>query len=72
MLTVLIETTIDIAIEADLFVRFNHSEDGTELGPQRLPVYLSIFAFAQCVHYLYFLHHEDLLFRQRVPAAHGH
>jgi len=46
VLTVVIETCIDIAIESDLLIRVNRTDDGSDLGTQRLPVYLSIFVFA--------------------------
>lgn len=59
MATVLIETTIDLAIEGELFLRVrenNHAAaaqsggdaDGND-ATSRMPVYLSIFALAQLV-----------------------
>lgn len=46
------ETIIDLAIEADLFVRFqqvgNTGDDG-DVASRKMPVYLSIFAIAQYV-----------------------
>lgn len=50
VLTVLIETIIDITIVTDLFLRFQASIDGsdsTDSASQRLKVYLAIFALAQ-------------------------
>ncbi|KAH8120555.1 hypothetical protein DFH11DRAFT_1757862 [Phellopilus nigrolimitatus] len=46
VLTVLIETCVDIAIEADLMLRVRQLKDAGDLSSRRLPVYLSIFAFA--------------------------
>jgi len=48
VLTVLIETTIDLAIEVDLFIRFKDVTKGqTDIpAPNKMPVYLSLFAFA--------------------------
>jgi len=46
VLTVIIETFIDIAIEADLLISVQQIDDDGDLGSRRLPVYLSIFAFA--------------------------
>jgi hypothetical protein len=52
VLTVFIETCIDIGIEADLYLRFqsNSNQPDLDMANRRLPVYLSIFAFAQCVY----------------------
>lgn len=41
VITVLVETTIDLAIEGDLLVRLQDS------GSNKMPVYLSVFALAQ-------------------------
>lgn len=48
VVTVLIETAIDLAIEADLLVRFHEAEKGqsNQTASQKMPVYLSVFAFA--------------------------
>ncbi|KDQ54736.1 hypothetical protein JAAARDRAFT_37835 [Jaapia argillacea MUCL 33604] len=55
VLTVLIETAIDLAIEADLLVRFHDAEEvaatssgsgGNNAANQKMAVYLSIFALA--------------------------
>ncbi|KAI5124455.1 hypothetical protein M0805_008339 [Coniferiporia weirii] len=49
VLTLLVETCIDIAIEADLLLRvnvLNNAGDLSNVNTNRLPVYLSIFAFA--------------------------
>ena len=51
MLTVLVETTIDLSVEAELYLRLKDSTD-IDSGDQqakKMPVYLSIFALAQCV-----------------------
>ena len=53
---VLIETTVDLAIEGELFLRLRQitlanstSQDGPggEVASSKMPVYLSIFALAQ-------------------------
>ena len=53
VLTVLVETTIDLVIEGDLLLRFHKADNGsTESGDitsQKMPVFLSIFALAQYV-----------------------
>lgn len=49
VLTVLIETTIDLAIEGDLLIRFHEAESDHPLDlaiTRKMPVYLSIFALA--------------------------
>lgn len=51
LLTVLIETTIDLAIEGDLLVRVNH-EGSTSGNAQRMPAYLTIFAFAHIFQFI--------------------
>lgn len=55
LLTVLVETAIDIAIEADLLIRFHEvggSAANNEVLSRKMPVYLAIFTFAQYVHTL--------------------
>ena len=50
LLTVLIETAIDLAIEADLLIRFHEvdkSSPDNEAVSRKMPVYLTIFALAQ-------------------------
>lgn len=51
LLTVLVETAIDLAIEGDLILRFHESSlaDDQDMATRRMPVYLSIFALAQYV-----------------------
>ena len=49
LLTVLVETTIDLAIEADLLVRLHDVDEGKEVVSKKMPVYLAIFALAQYV-----------------------
>ena len=49
LLTVLVETTIDLAIESDLLVRFHQVNEGKDVVSKKMPVYLTIFALAQCV-----------------------
>ncbi|EDR16071.1 uncharacterized protein LACBIDRAFT_228346, partial [Laccaria bicolor S238N-H82] len=51
--TVLVETTIDLAIEGELFLRVrekmkadSQTDDGAQMATSRMPVYLSIFALA--------------------------
>ncbi|PAV21894.1 hypothetical protein PNOK_0185100 [Pyrrhoderma noxium] len=46
VLTVLFETIVDIAIEADLYLRIKALDKEQGLSKQRLPVYLAIFCFA--------------------------
>lgn len=54
LLAVLIQTAIDVCLEADILIQFGDlpskaaTQDETE-NQRRLPVYLGIFAFAQCV-----------------------
>lgn len=45
VITVLVETTIDLAIEGDLLVRVQNSGDNA--SALKMPVYLSVFALAQ-------------------------
>lgn len=55
LLTVLVETTIDLAIEADLLIRFHEVDKNVpnnELVSRKMPVYLTIFALAQYVGYM--------------------
>ena len=57
MITVLVETTIDLAIEGELLVRVNNvrnlregkGDNQDDRMSLKMPVYLSIFALAQCV-----------------------
>lgn len=52
LLTVLVETAIDLAIEADLLIRFHEVDKGREdvdTFSKKMPVYLTIFALAQYV-----------------------
>ena len=55
LLTVLVETTIDLAIEGDLLIRLHDfdkdSTDSSDVVSRKMPVYLAIFALAQCVTY---------------------
>ncbi|KAI0651619.1 hypothetical protein C8Q79DRAFT_1004894 [Trametes meyenii] len=48
LLTVLVETTIDLVIEGDIIYRFHESRtsDSEDMATRRMPVYLSIFALA--------------------------
>ncbi|KDQ12811.1 hypothetical protein BOTBODRAFT_56603 [Botryobasidium botryosum FD-172 SS1] len=58
LLIILIETTIDIAIEADILIRVQATnldttdEDARDLSTRRLPVYLIIFALAHVFQFL--------------------
>ena len=45
VITVLVETTVDLAIEGDLLVRLQDSGDNE--SALKMPVYLSVFALAQ-------------------------
>jgi hypothetical protein len=50
VLTVLIETTIDLVIEGELLLRVRaETKDNDQITSRKMPVYLSIFALAQCV-----------------------
>ena len=49
LLTVLVETAIDLAIESDLLVRFHQVNEGKDGVSKKMPVYLTIFALAQYV-----------------------
>lgn len=54
VLAVLIETTVNLAIEGDLFLRIREMtkdlpKDSESLASRRMPVYLSVFAIAQWV-----------------------
>lgn len=55
VITVLVQTTIDLAIEGDLLVRFH--KDGVAASNtdtlDKMPAYLSIFALAQWVVYIH-------------------
>lgn len=55
MITVLVETTIDLAVEAELYLRLQDSSDisSGDRQAKKMPVYLSIFALAQCVLSIY-------------------
>ena len=53
LLTVLLETAVDLAMEAELFLRLKDTNaiDNTDnQQSEKMPVYLSIFAMAQYVH----------------------
>jgi len=53
VITVLVETTIDLVIEGDLLLRFhkadNVSSESGDITSQKMPVFLSVFALAQYV-----------------------
>lgn len=50
VLTVLIETTIDLAIEGELLLRVRaETKEDDQITSRKMPVYLSIFALAQYV-----------------------
>jgi len=51
MLTVLVETTIDLSIEVDLFQRVREQSSTTEVT-ERMSAYLSIFAFAHVFQFI--------------------
>lgn len=48
MITVLVETTIDLVIEGEILLRF-HTDESDPASTRKMPVYLSIFALAQYV-----------------------
>ena len=53
VITVLVQTTIDLAVEGDLLVRFHEADKNNfnqtvqDSTAEKMPVYLGIFAFAQ-------------------------
>ena len=49
LLTILVETAIDLAIEGDIILRFHESASSTsqDMATRRMLVYLSISTFAQ-------------------------
>lgn len=57
LLTVLIETAVDLTIEGDLLIRIheaNEANEGSQSGglsatSRKMPIYLTIFSLAQCV-----------------------
>lgn len=54
VLTVLLETAVDLAVEGDLLVRLNSTTSGEKFGDleqaqKKMPVYLALFALAQYV-----------------------
>lgn len=49
LLTVLIETAIDLAIEGDLLKRLYDFDKGSDNVSRKMPVYLAVFATAQYV-----------------------
>ncbi len=56
VITVLVETTIDLVIEGDLLLRFHKAEKAHKMSSQsgditsqKMPVFLSVFALAQYV-----------------------
>lgn len=54
---VLVETTIDLAIEGDLFLRVRKVSDAdSNPTARRMPVYLAIFALAQYVSFQQLMH----------------
>ena len=62
VITVLVETTIDLVIEGDILLRFHEADklqppqssqlDNIATASKKMPVYLSVFALAQCVQLL--------------------
>ncbi|KAI0639171.1 hypothetical protein C8Q77DRAFT_1184475 [Trametes polyzona] len=54
LLTVLVETTIDLAIEGDIILRFHesHSSESEDMATRRMPVYLGIFALAHVFQFI--------------------
>jgi hypothetical protein len=51
VLTVLVETAVDLAVEGELALRIQQSDSASETA-QTMPTYLTIFAFAQYVTFL--------------------
>ena len=51
VLAVLVETTVNLAIEGDLYLRIREVYQGEQvtLATRRMPVYLGVFVLAQCV-----------------------
>lgn len=76
VITVLVQTTIDLSIEGDLLVRFNEAEKNNpassdELTHRKMPVYLSIYALAQWVILLYAIQTNADGVYQCVPVCYG-
>jgi hypothetical protein len=76
ILTVLVQTAIDLAIEGDLLIRFNQAQDegqiiqSKQFASRKMPVYLSVFALAQyAIQYSLFKRITSL---QYFPTGHGH
>ncbi|KAG6837120.1 hypothetical protein H0H93_014426 [Arthromyces matolae] len=58
IVTVLVETTIDLAIEGELLLRLRsqNDDDTNQITSRKMPVYLSIFAFAQVFNALFLVY----------------
>ena len=80
ILTDLVETTIDLAVEGDLLLRVHEAGDGDDSNTDqisglavKMPVYLGIFALAQYVYpALYPFPFLLLHVLQCIPILHGH
>ncbi len=49
IVVVLVQTAIDIAIEADLFIRINAATKGSTITSKKMSTYLVLFGMAQYV-----------------------
>jgi hypothetical protein len=77
VITVLVETTIDLVIEGDLLLRFHKAETvSSQTGDisatsQKMPVFLSVFALAQYVLTIQTFLFPLILCPQRLPVGYG-
>lgn len=75
VITVLVETTIDLVIEGDLLLRFHKADTASsqsgDITPQKMPVFLSVFALAQYVRYPMLFYFPLTRFTQRLPVGYG-
>jgi hypothetical protein len=76
VITVLVETTIDLVIEGDLLLRFhkadNVSSQTGDITSQKMPVFLSVFALAQYVRPPHVLLYSPLIrCLQHLPVGYG-
>lgn len=59
VLTVLIETAIDLTIEGELYLRIKQADSASQTS-QTMPTYLTIFALAQYVFYDCYFDYSDV------------
>ena len=78
VITVLVETTIDLIIEGDLLLRFHKagnvssSSQSGDITSEKMPVFLSVFALAQYVRPpMVFFYSALIRYPQRLPVGYG-